>query len=132
MNLHEEIAKVAYELYLKSGCVPGRDSENWHEAERIVLTRNASQDIEEPEGEELIFADKDLIEEVEGTGPMYGKTIEKESKRIEEIAVQGPAIGTEEDIEIKTEKIKPPKRTASKGRKETPKKPGQKSRKKYH
>jgi hypothetical protein len=131
MNLQEEIAKVAYELYLKSGCVPGRDSENWQEAERIVLTRNASQDIEEPEGEELIFADKDLIEEVEGTGSRHGTSSEKESKRIEEIAAQGPAIGTAEDIEIKTEKIKPAKRAAAKGRKEAPKKV-QKSRKKYN
>jgi len=132
MNLHEEIAKVAYELYEKSGCIKGRDAENWREAEMIVLTRNASQDIEEPEGEELVFAEKDLIEEVESSGPMYGKTMGKEITEIEEIAVQGPAIGTEEDIEIKTEKIKPAKRTAAKGRKETPKKVGQKSRKKYH
>lgn len=37
--LEEEIRKVAYELYVKSGCIPGRDLDNWLEAERIVLER---------------------------------------------------------------------------------------------
>ena len=31
---HEEIALRAYELYLQSGCRPGRDKEFWLEAER--------------------------------------------------------------------------------------------------
>jgi hypothetical protein len=30
---------VVYELYEKSGCIPGRDLENWLEAERIVLSK---------------------------------------------------------------------------------------------
>ena len=29
----EQIERRAYELYLKSGCVDGRDVENWHAAE---------------------------------------------------------------------------------------------------
>jgi hypothetical protein len=29
----EEIRKYAYQLYVESGCVPGRDLENWQEAE---------------------------------------------------------------------------------------------------
>ncbi|MBI5100061.1 MAG: DUF2934 domain-containing protein [Nitrospirae bacterium] len=29
MNLHEEIARIAYALYEKSGCTDGRDFENW-------------------------------------------------------------------------------------------------------
>ncbi|WP_022856095.1 DUF2934 domain-containing protein [Thermodesulfobacterium thermophilum] len=37
--LEEEIRKVAYELYVKSGCIPGRDLDNWLEAERIVLEK---------------------------------------------------------------------------------------------
>jgi hypothetical protein len=37
--LAEEIRMVAYELYVKSGYVPGRDLENWLEAERIVLAK---------------------------------------------------------------------------------------------
>ncbi len=41
MDLHEEIAKLAYELYEKGGRLEGRDLENWCEAERIVLARSA-------------------------------------------------------------------------------------------
>jgi hypothetical protein len=32
----DEIARVAYELYVKGGCLQGRDLEYWCEAERIV------------------------------------------------------------------------------------------------
>ncbi|MFZ5997503.1 MAG: DUF2934 domain-containing protein [Nitrospirota bacterium] len=39
MISHEEIARLAYELYEKSGRVPGRDLENWFEAERILRQR---------------------------------------------------------------------------------------------
>ncbi|MBI5057704.1 MAG: DUF2934 domain-containing protein [Nitrospirae bacterium] len=131
MNLHEEIAKVAYELYKKSG-VDGRDFENWLDAERIVLTRHASQDIEEPEGEEQIFAEEGIIEEVEGTAPMFARR-EKEdfATVVEEMEVHSPALGTKEDIAIRTEKIRPSKKAAAKGKKLSPKKTGQKSREKY-
>lgn len=40
-NIGHEIAKVAYELWEKGGCIPGRDMENWLEAERIVTARYA-------------------------------------------------------------------------------------------
>lgn len=30
---HERIAERAKALWLASGCVPGRDEQNWHEAE---------------------------------------------------------------------------------------------------
>lgn len=43
MNLHEEIAKVAYELYEKSGRIEGRDLDNWLEAEKIVMQRLSEQ-----------------------------------------------------------------------------------------
>ena len=39
MELHDEIAKTAHELYEKSGWIPGRDLENWIEAEKIVKRR---------------------------------------------------------------------------------------------
>jgi len=45
MKLQKEIAKVAYELYEKGGYINGKDSENWLEAEKIVLLRHASQDL---------------------------------------------------------------------------------------
>lgn len=31
---HEEIAKRAYEIYLESGCLPGRCQQNWQKAEK--------------------------------------------------------------------------------------------------
>lgn len=37
MDLRDEIARVAYELYLKRGCVHGYDIDDWCEAERTVL-----------------------------------------------------------------------------------------------
>ncbi len=33
-NRHEEISRAAYDLYEKSGCVPGRDEANWLAAEQ--------------------------------------------------------------------------------------------------
>lgn len=36
MDLHEKIAKLAYELYEKAGRVEGRDLDNWLEAERVI------------------------------------------------------------------------------------------------
>jgi hypothetical protein len=124
MNLQEEIAKVAYELYEKSGCIKGRESENWLEAERIVLLRHASQDIEEPEGESRIIAEEGLIEEVEETAPMYaGRQKEEYRTDVDERAVQRPA--------VKTEKSKAVKKSVPKGKKMSPKKTGGKSREKY-
>lgn len=43
MNQYEEIAKVAHELYEQSGRIPGRDLDNWLEAESIVAARHKSQ-----------------------------------------------------------------------------------------
>jgi len=45
MILHDEIAKVAYELYEISGRIDGRDMENWLEAERIVMASQAPDDL---------------------------------------------------------------------------------------
>ncbi|MEN2995258.1 MAG: DUF2934 domain-containing protein [Thermodesulfovibrio sp.] len=38
-KIEEEIRQIAYELYVKSGCIPGRDLDNWLEAEKIVLAK---------------------------------------------------------------------------------------------
>jgi hypothetical protein len=46
MELRDEIATLAYELYINSGYIEGRDEENWLEAERIILAR---QRLEEPQ-----------------------------------------------------------------------------------
>ena len=44
INLHTEIAKVAFELYEKSRRVEGRDLDNWLEAEKIVMSRYKGQE----------------------------------------------------------------------------------------
>lgn len=94
MNLHEEIAKVAYELYLKRGCVHGHDLDDWLEAERIVLARQAGQEIEEPDievteeipsitKEEL--AEETVIEETEAPPVVEKKRVmKKKAKKAEE------------------------------------------------
>ncbi len=51
MNVHDEIATVAYELYETRRCVRGYDLDDWLGAERIVLSRHAGQELEEPEEE---------------------------------------------------------------------------------
>ena len=43
MDRREEIAKVAYELYIQGGRIDGQDVDNWFEAERIVTARYAEQ-----------------------------------------------------------------------------------------
>jgi len=108
MNLYDEIAKLAFELFEKSGCIPCRELENWLEAERIVLMRHASQEIEEPD--ETLF--------------------------IEEVEVIMPAVSEEAKVAGQAEKIKPAKKAkavkkvAAKEKKEAPKKEVKKTAKK--
>lgn len=45
MDSKGEIAKVAFDLYEKSGRIDGRDMENWVEAERIVKAKHATDDL---------------------------------------------------------------------------------------
>jgi hypothetical protein len=67
MNLHDEIAEVAYALYEARGCIHGRDLDDWLEAERIILSRHAGQELEEPEdvdlSEEIADMEKERVEE---------------------------------------------------------------------
>ena len=37
-KLHQEIFRVAHDIYERSGRIEGRDLDNWLEAERIVRT----------------------------------------------------------------------------------------------
>jgi hypothetical protein len=39
-SIHDEIAKVAYELYEKEGSVHGNDLRYWFEAEYIVMVKH--------------------------------------------------------------------------------------------
>lgn len=52
MDLHDEIASIAYELFESRGCTHGCDLDDWLNAERLVLGRHAGQEMEEPEEEE--------------------------------------------------------------------------------
>ena len=46
-TLHQEIFRVAYDIYERSGRMKGRDLDNWLEAERIVRTlREIAEDDE--------------------------------------------------------------------------------------
>ncbi|OPY62207.1 MAG: hypothetical protein A4E57_04035 [Syntrophorhabdaceae bacterium PtaU1.Bin034] len=49
MDLNEEIAKVAYELFEKNGRQHGKDQEHWLEAEKIIKARYAGQEKAETE-----------------------------------------------------------------------------------
>ena len=52
MNLHDEIAVTAFELFETRNCVHGCDLDDWLNAERMVLGHHAGQEMEEPEEEE--------------------------------------------------------------------------------
>ena len=54
MNLHDEIAAIAYELFESRGRVDGYALDDWLNAERIVLTEHSGQDMEEPEEENVL------------------------------------------------------------------------------
>ncbi len=43
MDLYDEIAKVAHELYERDEWLHGRDLEHWFEAEMIVMARYEKQ-----------------------------------------------------------------------------------------
>ena len=43
MDLDDEIRKMAFELYEKSGKVAGRDLDNWLEAEKIIRARHGGE-----------------------------------------------------------------------------------------
>jgi len=77
MNMHDEIARVAYELYETRCCMEGHALDDWLEAEEIVLSRHAGQELEEPEEEgvaeggasdvskEIKYLKKGTVEETE-------------------------------------------------------------------
>jgi hypothetical protein len=130
MNLQEEIAKVARELYEKSGCIEGRDCENWLDAERIVLSRHISQDIEEPEGEEPLITEETIVEEVEGTElKQAGPETDEETTVMEEVEVTEPFIAGKKGFGItkapeknRSEKKSGPKKKTAALKKKTSKK----------
>lgn len=105
MNLHDEIAKVAYELYLRRGCVHGHDLDDWLEAERIVLSRHAGQEIEEPEVE--VAEEGEVISETMPTTEAEETVIEEtEVPVVEEPKKKGGRRKTTKKVEEKPKKTK--------------------------
>jgi hypothetical protein len=49
MKWYDEIAKIARELYEKSGKVEGHDLDNWLEAEKIVMKQYREQEMRKAE-----------------------------------------------------------------------------------
>ena len=67
-SIHDEIAKVAYELYEKEGSVHGNDLKNWFEAEKIVMEK------QERHTREI----KKKIEPINKPPQGYRRTVKKE------------------------------------------------------
>jgi len=70
MDLHDEIATLAYELYEKSGRVEGRDLDNWLEAERIIKSLQTAP-----------MKGKSKVVELPQKSATRGKSTKKASKR---------------------------------------------------
>jgi len=50
MDMYNETAKVAYELYEKNGFINDRDLDHWIEAEKIVIARLAEEEKKREKG----------------------------------------------------------------------------------
>jgi hypothetical protein len=53
-SIHDEIARIAYELYVKEGSVHGNDLKNWFEAENIVMEKKGKHAREITSGAEPV------------------------------------------------------------------------------
>ena len=70
INRNDEIAKVAYNLYIKSGLMVGRELDNWLEAEKIV--KALYPDLE-------MFQGSKWVKGTIGSAGQIGHTAEKEN-----------------------------------------------------
>ncbi len=77
MDLHEEIKKVAYELYEKSGRIGGRENENWLAAEKIVMARYAQKE-----------------RGIKAAGPAAGRMSQKTTGKLKPKGSEGGKSGT--------------------------------------
>ena len=68
-SIHDEIAKVAYELYEKEGRVHGNDLKAWFEAENIVMGKH------EKHAREI---EKRVEPIINKPSPGYRRTVKKE------------------------------------------------------
>jgi len=53
--MEEEVRKTAYLLYIASGCVPGRDLENWLAARSCVAVEEATGAENEPSSSSFLL-----------------------------------------------------------------------------
>jgi hypothetical protein len=61
---NKEIAMLAYELYVSSGCEEGRDLDNWLEAERILAAKERLEiEIGSPSKELLQLDNAPVVQE---------------------------------------------------------------------
>lgn len=104
MNLYEEISKVAYELYEKSGKVGGRDLDNWLKAEKIVRTRSASKETSQAKSIDSVNAGRTVDEKrrhkrftLKGSQKKFPYSI---NSRIINISAGGVAIETTKKLEV--------------------------------
>ena len=70
MDLHEEIAKVAYGLFERDGRQHGKDREHWTEAERMVKAGHAAkeQEVDSVKSEKLSVPAKGASGKAQETG----------------------------------------------------------------
>lgn len=81
MDLHEEVAKVAFELYEKSGRSDGKHAEHWFEAEKIVMARLAERkEIEATGAKGLVKKDKKPLAKTKAKATAAKKTTARKSK----------------------------------------------------
>jgi len=67
-SIHDEIAKVAYELFEKEGSVHGNDLKDWYEAENIVMEKH----------EKHVHEIEMQVEPANKPLPGYRRTVKKE------------------------------------------------------
>ena len=91
-NIHDEIAKVAYELFKNSGRMYGYELENWLAAEKIVMERHAK----------IIEQNDKLIGSTKG---------EKASVKSEPKTLKTSKKTSENSSQTKTKKSPPTKKT---------------------
>jgi hypothetical protein len=91
-NIHDEIAKVAYELFENSGRMYGYELENWLAAEKIVMEKYA----------------KEIEQEVNIIGSTKGK---KASGKTEPETLKTAKKTSESSTQTKTKKSPPKKKT---------------------
>jgi len=86
LDLREEIARLAYEIFEREGRVHGRDLDHWLEAERIVLSRYEVQLTEEGKEGVKIEAEKEVEKKKKRSS---GKSTNKKTEKTKKAKTEG-------------------------------------------